>query len=339
MSALAKVLTWIDTISGHEAKIELKEDSLLKTKSLKFVQELRQELEEVAVECEFAEPNLDKYRRLMNRLTVIVATNLEECDDWDWFKLIKDGKSYKIDLLLWLGRDADSLDSRNETALHYACQMGNLETVKILLDYGADVNLADMSNSVALHYACEMGHLEIVRLLLDAGANVNAVDDYGQTASFFAKKEGKAEIVRLLSNRGAKNNLSDTYNSASSVSDFDDESGRLEIARLLDDGAAISNNMGHLDNLVLHTACMHGHLKIVKLLLDRGAYIDETDIEFGYTALQMACEYGHLDIAKLLLKRGADINIRSIGGHTALQSAKNNDDLPMVILLELMGAI
>jgi len=222
-SSLAKVLAWIDTISGHEARIELKEDSLLKTKSLKFVQELRQELEELSVECdkcliakeeerEFVEPNLYNYLRKVYRLESIANINFEDYDDWDWFQLVKDDDFAKIDILIWLGRDVNSTDKFDASALQWASMNGNIEVVRVLLDNEASIDYSGGSACTSLYLASSANHIDSVRLLIDRGANVDAVDKNGDSALHIASEHGHLEIARLLLNGGVNVNLVNKYN-------------------------------------------------------------------------------------------------------------------------------
>ena len=51
----------------------------------------------------------------------------------------------------------DEKGSRNQTALHKACQKGNLALTKLLLDFGASATARDSSGSTALHLAVQSG--------------------------------------------------------------------------------------------------------------------------------------------------------------------------------------
>lgn len=68
------------------------------------------------------------------------------------------------------GIDINGVDDGGFTALHYACNKGAREIVKMLLDYDADVNCRDMWGKSALHYASNHNNSTIIELLLNAGA-------------------------------------------------------------------------------------------------------------------------------------------------------------------------
>ena len=61
----------------------------------------------------------------------------------------------------------DTKDHLQQTALHYACQRGDVETVHILLQLGASRMATDSNGSTPLHIACAVGCVEVVRALLE----------------------------------------------------------------------------------------------------------------------------------------------------------------------------
>ena len=58
-------------------------------------------------------------------------------------------------------------------------------------------------------------------------------------------------------------------------------------------------------------------LRIVELLLDAGAAIDVQDAR-GETPVMLASLHNYTKILKLLIERGADVNLRRMGGYTAI---------------------
>jgi len=277
--SLKQVLLWIDSLLVFEMVIELKEESLFKTKSLNFLNRLSQELQELACEIERCSDskaeilNLDSYQILMNRLELISTTNLEECVIWDWFKLARDGDFTKVELLLWLDSDPNSVDKNGQTVLHVASRMNHLEVVRLLLDRGANINSVDKDGQTALYLASEENHLKIVQLLLDRGANINFINEEYNTVLNWASATGHLEIVQLILDR------------------------EVDISFV---------------NISLKWASSNGKIEIVRFLLDRGSdsvdrQIDLNDSdENGTTALHLASSYNNLDIVQLLLDRGAN---------------------------------
>ena len=68
-------------------------------------------------------------------------------------------KKQKHDVLkemLLLGSDPNIKDSNGWTALHYACHIGDFESVKILIEYHANINAFSNNRRTPLHLAAKM---------------------------------------------------------------------------------------------------------------------------------------------------------------------------------------
>ena len=73
-----------------------------------------------------------------------------------------------------------------------------------------------------------------------------------------------------------------------------------------------------------------GMLEVVTLLLDHGAAIDDRELESGATPLMMAASMGRVEVVTLLLKRGANRQLRDKAGHTALDRARDTENVEIV---------
>lgn len=71
--------------------------------------------------------------------------------------------------------------------------------VQYLLARGGDPNIKDSCHWTPLHYACQRGDIEVVRLLLRSGA-VDSEDDLGTTARDLAEKCGHHVLLTILAN-------------------------------------------------------------------------------------------------------------------------------------------
>ncbi|KAF5562639.1 e3 ubiquitin ligase HACE1 [Fusarium napiforme] len=107
----------------------------------------------------------------------------------------------------------DSIDGYGETALHKACEKGNVRMVGLLVAEGADVNLVSGSNETPLMITCERSELKgkgrlskerrrIVETLVNSHADIKHKDDWGKPAvpkSLKARGYSEAEIDKMLS--------------------------------------------------------------------------------------------------------------------------------------------
>lgn len=98
--------------------------------------------------------------------------------------------------------DVNTQDDVGNTALHMACQYGELEAVKLLVKLNADVNRKNILGTTPLMQAAYNGHLDVVEHLVKNGADVSVKNYIGWTAINWAKKwaktSGRNNIVDYL---------------------------------------------------------------------------------------------------------------------------------------------
>ena len=76
------------------------------------------------------------------------------------------------------GVEVGARDEKHQrTALHWACDNGNMELAMALVDRGTDIDARTVTQRTPLHYACDNGHLEVAIALVDRGADIHAEDD------------------------------------------------------------------------------------------------------------------------------------------------------------------
>lgn len=81
----------------------------------------------------------------------------------------------------------------------------SLEIQELLIERGADVNAKDIDDNTALKYAVDKNELNSVKLLIKNGANVNAKISYDNiTFLDLATRRGYMEIAELLIDNGAE---------------------------------------------------------------------------------------------------------------------------------------
>src|ERR1700761_2142030 len=87
------------------------------------------------------------------------------------------------------------------SALCYASQRGLSTAVAMILDIGHSVR-DTIHGRGPLHYACESGHEEVVRLLLAQYPEANFRDNLGHTPLSLALKANHEAVVHLLQESG-----------------------------------------------------------------------------------------------------------------------------------------
>ncbi|XP_029778912.1 tonsoku-like protein isoform X1 [Suricata suricatta] len=113
---------------------------------------------------------------------------------------------------------------------------------------------------------------------------------------------------------------------------------RNDVGETLLHRACIEGRLGRVQDLVrqghplnprdycgwtpLHEACNYGHLDIVRFLLDHGAVVDDPGGPGceGLTPLHDALTCGHFEVAELLIERGASVTLRTVKGHSPLET-------------------
>ncbi|GFO05109.1 ankyrin repeat domain-containing protein 66 [Plakobranchus ocellatus] len=109
--------------------------------------------------------------------------------DYDTLEeFVKSGK-YDINL----GDD----DWGNKTALHWSCQKGYVECIRLLLENGAKP-LRTLTGWTPAHFAAENGKLSALRTLHTAGVRVDKKDNYGCTPRRLAEIYNHVECVKFL---------------------------------------------------------------------------------------------------------------------------------------------
>ncbi|KAK3753878.1 hypothetical protein RRG08_006265 [Elysia crispata] len=82
------------------------------------------------------------------------------------------GSAKGLERLLDEGLHLDHANHNDQTALHVAVNLDNLNLVRTMAQYGVDLDLTSRySGMTALHLACRLGHEDIVQCLLESGAN------------------------------------------------------------------------------------------------------------------------------------------------------------------------
>jgi ankyrin repeat protein len=110
-------------------------------------------------------------------------------------------------LLLGIGVDVNAKDSYGVSALMYAAQAGDCETVKLLISHGADINATSKDGWTALISAASFQDPCTAEALSSSGADPNSQTAEGDTALMHAAMRNCPETARVLLRYGADDKL------------------------------------------------------------------------------------------------------------------------------------
>ena len=232
-------------------------------------------------------------------------------------KACKNGRVEVVQLLIKHNAGVNKQNRLGETPLHVASKYNTTSSiVKMLLENGAYVDTRDFGNGcngrtgTALHEACDNGNLEIVQTLFQHHADVNALNDYGEIPLHQACLKGHLKIVQMLLKHSSKVNIKARFDETPLHEAC--HAGSLEIVQELikhkaDVNAVFNGPFGLRTPLLV--AVENGFSEIVEELLKHGADINFSDDNVN--AFHLAIEDGHVEVVKKLLINGCNPKVRA----------------------------
>jgi uncharacterized protein len=251
--------------------------------------------------------------------------------------------------------DVNAVLPDGTTALDWAVETDDLETVTLLLQAGASVKAQDRYGLTPLYFACTNGNAAIIRKLLTAGADPNAPGKGGETMLMAAVRADSLDAVKALLQNGAAVNTKDTATQQTALMLAVRMNQPEAVPLLMEYGAEVNartrtgktpawrppnagggshgagiNRGGWPERGILEAtaggmtpllyAARDGHIEIARLLGNAKADVNQPEAN-GISPLMMAITNDHVDVAKLLLERGADLNVADFWGRTPLWAA------------------
>jgi ankyrin repeat protein len=221
--------------------------------------------------------------------------------------------------LLRMGANSNATDTKQRSALHYACVRGSAPMTRLLLHFKANPNSwDDLRNVTPLHYAAIVGSPECINLLIRNGAQVNAGID-NKSPLTYAVQKNSIKCVNILLQYGANPNTPQiNFESPLHIAA---EMGFVECMKaLLTRGANVNCLAGNKRNAPLHLAAEDDFAECIKLLLDHGANVNMRNAD-QQTPLHIACLSQSVETVDLLIKYHADVNATYRDGRTALHAS------------------
>ncbi|PVD34477.1 hypothetical protein C0Q70_05752 [Pomacea canaliculata] len=192
--------------------------------------------------------------------------------------------------------------------LELAIRKEQKKVTEIPVSNGARPNQSSSQNSL-LHAACDLGNLQVVNILLKHGANPCALNSNGNTPLWLAVCQGHLEVVKILLQYYIKS-------SSCSEQSIDSPSAlyaaayynHMAIAELLIKAGADVNKRNSKGKTALHAACTNENFPLVNLLLEKGALVNAGSV-FIATPIHEAVLKGNPEIVQRLIAAGADVNM------------------------------
>ena len=263
---------------------------------------------------------------------------------------VRSGRIQKVQrLVLSDGVGVGLNDAWGFTALTIACLYSRVGMVRWLIEEGgADINVRRSltpSGETPLHVvlSSKVDRDQKVRLLLKNNADANLTSRDGETPlQFFCRscyEEDSIMVVRLLLEGGADVNLPSTFGRTPVFTAC--LYGHLSLLRLLVEeyGADINVKDEALSTPLMHMLqfCVL-RISMVQYLLERGAEVTSSNIN-GRTTLHLCVlKRANTEIARLLLEHGASVTAMDKDGETALHIAVRRSNADVTRLLLKNGA-
>ncbi|XP_067669744.1 putative ankyrin repeat protein RF_0381 [Haliotis asinina] len=214
-----------------------------------------------------------------------------------------------VELLLRNGGNASYVDFVGDNLLIWACEGGDVETVKLVLSLNiVDVNSHGWRSRTPVIEAAQHGHRDVVELLVKKGADVTQVDDIGENTLHWACVGGDLETVKLLLSLNIVDINSHGWRSRTPVMVAAQYGPSQVVEFLLIKGADVSLVDGVKDN-ILHYACRGGDIETVKLVLSLNVVDVNSRGQNSQTPVIVAAQWKHRNIVELLVTEGADVSL------------------------------
>jgi uncharacterized protein len=245
------------------------------------------------------------------------------------------------------GADVNIRSKNGFTAITFAAQQGDTDSIPILLNVGANVNdVAPKSGLTPIIIATAMGRTKAVSLLLDKGANPNVVAANGYSPLHLAaKRKGAVAIVsallahkadpnvRLVAKRPIETINGITLNGATPLALACDINNFDVVKALVDGGADVLIPTEEKTTPVMMAAGAAIYatrprppaeralaIKTVTFLVEHGAHVNGAG-QFGWTAVHSAAYMGMNDVIEYLAGKGANLDAKDEFGQTPLSIA------------------
>ncbi|XP_067108613.1 transient receptor potential cation channel subfamily A member 1-like [Osmerus mordax] len=261
---------------------------------------------------------------------------------------VRGGNLEVIKMCIDYGARIDQQQCDKSTALHFACNQGAMEAVKLMLssyDRVCDViNITDGASQTPLHKATLFDHFELAEYLISKGADINFIDCKGHTPLLLATTCGAWKTVNLLLTYGADLKIKDKTGCSFLHLAILQPKGLKNLSSGVLQLSSVRELLGAEDHegcTPLHYACRLGIPDSVKNILNLNVSLEHKSKQ-KKSALHFAAEYGRINTCHRLLDNMADTRLLNEGdekGMTPLHMASRSGHVRVVELLLRRGSL
>ena len=217
------------------------------------------------------------------------------------------------------GCDINAKGQYEKDCLHFAClnQCSGTKIVQFLFSkQDWYVEAADKNNNRPIHLACQHGSVDLVKHLVEvAGCDINAKSQHEKSCLHFAFLNSwhKWEIIKFLTSR-PNCDIETKVNDGNRILHLACQHGSLDLVKHLVEVAGCDiNAKGQYEKDCLHFACLNqcSGTKIVQFLFSKQDWCVEAADKNGNRPTHLACQHGSVDLVKHLVEvAGCDINAK-----------------------------
>ena len=121
---------------------------------------------------------------------------------------------HRIQYLLSQGADINAVDVDNQTSLHMALTPHSLEHLlhqkaicRYLIDRGVNLDVQDSRGDTVLHKAVDVGNFDLMEMLLSHKARVSLLDNRGRVAFERSSKRNQKRVLSLMVSYGTRDDV------------------------------------------------------------------------------------------------------------------------------------
>ncbi len=176
--------------------------------------------------------------------------------------------------LILKGMKLDTIDKNYKTAMDYAIENSDLNSIKFLVGKGANYQLLNFQGWSYLRKAIETERFEIADYFISLGVNINEIDSKGSSIFHTACEKGRLNIIKYLLNHHAKIDIPNA--NGETPLHIAAEAKQLEIVNyLLTHGEGINVNVkSRFKQTPLDLAVFNKAFHVADLLIANGARVD-----------------------------------------------------------------